>query len=230
MIYGYARISRKEQNIDRQIRNIRKVSFDAVIVQEAYTGTTSDRPKWNALKSALQKGDTVIFDSVSRMSRNAEEGFSEYRALYMQGVEMIFLKEPQINTSTYKQALSGQIEMTGTDVDIILEAVNKYLMRLAEQQIRLAFEQAQKEVDDLHQRTKEGMLSAKLAGKKIGRRKGRGMTEKERKAKHKMLARSSTFGGYLNDTDCMHVLGISRSTFYRYKRELLTNKEQEMQQ
>lgn len=97
-------------------------------------------------------------------------------------------------------------------------------MKPAESKIRLAFEQAQKEVDDLHQHTKEGMLSAKLAGKKIGRPKERCITEKERKAKNKMRQRSNAFGGDLNDTDCMRVLGISRSTFYRYKRELLAHK------
>ena len=53
-----------------------------------------------------------------------------------------------------------------------MEGVNRYLMELAKEQIRLAFEQAQKEVDDLRQRTVEGMLTAKKNGKQIGQVKG----------------------------------------------------------
>ena len=89
------------------------------------------------------------------MSRNADEGFCLYKELYNKGIELVFLKEPHINTSTYKKALESNISMTGTNVDFILEGVNKYLMSLAKEQIRLAFEQSEKEVQDLHQRTKE---------------------------------------------------------------------------
>ena len=45
-IWGYCRISRKQQNIERQIRNIKQEYPEAVIVQEAYTGTKLDRPEW----------------------------------------------------------------------------------------------------------------------------------------------------------------------------------------
>ena len=75
MRYGYCRISTKQQSIDRQIRNIKKEYPDAVILQEAYTGTTTDRPEWNKLYKAVKDGDIIIFDSVSRMSRDAAEGF-----------------------------------------------------------------------------------------------------------------------------------------------------------
>lgn len=225
MTYGYARVSSKDQNIERQIRNIRIEHPDAVIIQEAFSGTTQDRPAWNMLKSRLQSGDMIVFDSVSRMSRNAEEGFSEYQDFFRQGIELTFLKEPHISTSTYKQALSGQIEKTHTDVDVILEGVNAYLMILAKNQIRLAFEQAQKEVDDLHQRTREGMLTARLNGVRLGRPRGRTITEKERKAKNLMMKRASAFGGDLRDSDCMKVIGVSKGTYYRYKRELLNIKK-----
>ena len=70
---------------------------------------------------------------------------------------MCFLEEPHINTETYKKAITTEIPKTGTDVDYILERVTKYLMVLAKEQIRLAFEQSDKEVADLHQRTKEGL-------------------------------------------------------------------------
>ena len=79
MTYGYCRISTKKQSIDRQIRNIQEHDKTANIIQEVYTGTKQDRPEWNKLYKNIKAGDTIIFDSVSRMSRNAEEGFSSCR-------------------------------------------------------------------------------------------------------------------------------------------------------
>lgn len=90
------------------------------------------------------KGDTIIFDSVSRMSRNAEEGFHMYNELFNKGINLVFLKEPHINTDTYKSALQGGIPATGTNIDCILEGINKYLLSLAKEQIRLAFEQSER--------------------------------------------------------------------------------------
>lgn len=104
----------------------------------------------------------MVFDSVSRMSRNAEEGFSLYEDLYNKGIRLVFLKEHHIDTETYKKALSGSVAMTGTNVDFILKGINEYLMALAKEQIKLAFEQSEKEVADLHQRTREGLVTAKL--------------------------------------------------------------------
>ena len=88
------------------------------------------------------------------MSRDAEEGFTMYEDLFSKGINLVFLKEPHINTETYKSALQGGIPTTGTDIDCILEGINKYLLLLAKEQIRLAFEQSEKEVQDLRQRTK----------------------------------------------------------------------------
>ena len=159
MLYGYARISRAQQSIERQIRNIKAEYPSAVIVAEAFTGTTIDRKEWNKLYNKVAEGDTIVFDSVSRMSRNAEEGFKAYEDLYNRGVNLIFIKEPYINTDTFKSAKEKAIPMTGTKVDFILEGINKYLLSIAQEQIIIAFEQAEKEVKDLQQRTKEGIRS-----------------------------------------------------------------------
>ena len=178
-IYGYCRISTAKQSIDRQIRNIKAEYPTAHIVQEAYTGTSIFRPEWLKLYRVLKAGDTVVFDSVSRMSRNAEEGFALYEDLYHKGIRLVFLKEHHIDTETYKKALSGSIAMTGTNVDFILKGINEYLMALAKEQIKLAFEQSEKEVADLHQRTREGLLTARLNGKQVGRKKGVGFETKK---------------------------------------------------
>lgn len=137
MIYGYCRISKAKQAIERQIRNIKAVFPNAYIIQEVFTRTRMDRKEWLKLMKIIKPGDTIVFDSVSRMSGNAEEGFAEYERLYNMGVILIFLKEPHINTETYKKALETNIQLTGSSVDFILEGVNKYLMALAKEQIRL---------------------------------------------------------------------------------------------
>ena len=221
MKYGYCRVSTMKQSIERQIRNIKEKHPDAVIVTDEYTGTTLDRPGWMKLYKKLTEGDTVVFDSVSRMSRDAEEGFEIYQDLYNRGVSLIFLKEPLINTDTYKAALSSGVPLTGTNVDYILKGINQYLMSLAREQIRLAFEQAQKEVEDLHQRTKEGIETARLAGKQIGQKPGIKLTTKKSvEAKKIIEKRSKSFKGDLSDAEVMKLTGLSRNTYYKYKREL----------
>lgn len=221
MIYGYCRISTPRQNIDRQIRNIKASFPDAVIFRESYTGTKLDRPEWNKLYRRLQSGDTIIFDSVSRMSRNAEEGITLYMELYNRGVDLVFLKEPLIDTSVFREAAQRAVPMTGTDVDVILKGVNQYLLLLAEKQIALAFAQAQKEVDDLHQRTKEGIETARRNGKTIGRPAGKTyITKKEKQAMAVIRRTSRDFDGQNTDAEVMAITGLSRNTYYKYKRKL----------
>lgn len=221
MIYGYCRISAKQQNIERQVRNIEREYPNAKIIKEVYTGTKIDRIEFNKLLKIVKQGDTIVFDSVSRMSRNAEEGFKLYQELFDKGVELVFIKEQHINTSTYKKALSNNIELTNTNVDFILDGINKYLMALAKEKIRLAFAQAEKEVQDLHQRTKEGIETARLNGKQIGQRPGIKLTTKKSiKAKEDIIKYSKDFKGSLADVDVMKLIGISRNSFYKYKKEL----------
>ena len=226
MIYGYCRISTSKQSIERQIRNITKEYPTATIIKEVFTATKISRPQFDKLLKIVKKGDTIVFDSVSRMSRNSEEGFKLYEELFNNGTEMVFLKEPHINTSTYKKAISNNIALTNTNVDYILEGVNKYLMSLAKEQIKLAFIQSEKEVEDLHQRTKEGILTAKLNGKQIGQKKGSKLTTKKSiKAKEQILKYSNEFNGSLKDSDVMKLIGISRNSYYKYKKELKANNQ-----
>ena len=220
--YGYCRISTKKQNIDRQIRNIKTDYPDAIMIREVYTGTkTAGRDNWNKLLRTVQKGDMIIFDAVSRMSRDAEEGFATYEVLFYKGVDLVFLKEPHINTEVYKKAIEKGIAMTGTNVDYILEGVNKYLMVLAKEQIKLAFEQAEKEVQDLHLRTREGIETARLNGKQIGLPKGSKFeTKKAKKAKKEIFMYSQDFDGTLKDVAVIKIVGVSSNSYYKYKREL----------
>lgn len=229
MKYGYCRISTRKQNIERQVRNILSSYPDANIVKEAYTGTKfQGRKELDRLLSKLAAGDTVIFDSVSRMSRNAEEGFNLYEKLYNKGVNLVFLKEPHINTETYKKAMDNQLALTGDIVDSILKGINEYLLALAKEQIRLAFVQAEKEVLDLHQRTAEGIETARRAGKQIGQLPGAKLTTKKSiEAKQIILKHNKDFGGNLSNEETWRLAGISKMTFYKYKKELIGEAQKE---
>ena len=164
------------------------------------------------------------------MSRNAEEGFNLYEKLFNQGVNLIFLKEPHINTSVYEEALkSKQINIEiNTDnktmnefTTALFEIINKLLMNLVKGQIKTAFEQAEKEVVDLHQKTSEGMLTAKISGKRVGQPKGSKLvTKKSKKAKEQILKYNRDFDGTLTDSECIKLIGIAKNTYYDYKREL----------
>lgn len=221
MVYGYCRISTPRQVITRQVENISKTYSDAVIVEEIFTGTKQNRPKWKELLKRLKPGDTVVFDSVSRMSRNASEGVQEYLELYDRGIELVFLKEPLINTQTYKSALSNSIPLTGSDIDDILAGVNSYLKKLATRQIELSFQQSEKEVLDLHQRTSEGLRTAKESGKRIGQPKGAKLiTKKSIVAKKIIQQHCKTFGGSLQDKEVAKLAGICLNSLYRYKRQI----------
>ena len=229
-VYGYCRISTGKQNIERQVRNIIAAFPDADIRQEAYTGTKVEgRKEFNKLMKAARPGDTIGFDSVSRMSRNAEEGFALYKDCYNKGIELVFLKEPQINTSTYKQEVAkefGKVETGDSDTDTfvneMLEAVTRYIMRLAERQIKIAFEQSEKEVTDLHKRTKERIETARRAWKQIGQQKGRKLNVKKAgTAKEIIRTHCKTFGGTLTDAQVMELAKVSKPTLYKYKKEIV---------
>lgn len=229
-VFGYCRISTPSQNIDRQVRNIAAAYPTAHIIREIYTGTACQgRKELDKLLHAVQPGDTIVFDSVSRMSRSADEGCALYRELYNRGVNLCFLKEPHINTDTYRQALQrqpGAMPQTGSDatdrfVCGIMDALNRYTADLAAEQIRLAFAQAQKEVDDLHQRTREGLMTARLNGRQIGQQPGRKLNiKKSAPCKEQIKKYSRDFGGTLTDAECIKLIGIARNTYYKYKREL----------
>lgn len=230
-IFGYARVSTPQQSLERQERNIRALYPDAIILSESWTGTEMSRPVWDRLMHRAKAGDTIVFDSVSRMSRTASEGVEVYMTLMNGGIDLVYLKEPHINTTTYKDAIekaklpyiaTGE-KSTDTLIKGIFQAVEQYMEELAKKQIVLAFEQSEKEVLDLRQRTKEGIETARIHGKKLGRPVGSGheiITKKEKEMLPLIKKMSKSFDGTLSDSECMQVLGLARGTFYKYKRKL----------
>ena len=229
-IYGYCRVSTKHQRLDRQVANIKDKFPTATIISEYYTGTTSSRPQWKRLCKMVNARDSIIMDSVSRMSRNAKEGFSDYQTLFNMSVDLQFLKEPHINSSVYKQSINKCLNIsisTGNKaVDEYfsgnMELINKLLMQLAEQQIILAFEQSEKEVSDLHTRISEGMRESAKKGVKLGLNKGTKLqTKKSLICKEIISKHSKSFGGSLSDSEVIKLCGCTRNSYYKYKQELL---------
>lgn len=83
------------------------------------------------------------------------------------------------------------------------------------------FEQSEKEVMDLRQRTREGIQTAKLNGKIPCRKHGAQITTKKSIAAKEVIQKyAKDFGGSLPDTDVMILTGLARNTYYKYKREL----------
>ena len=227
--HAYTRVSTPHQKLQRQITNILDKYPSAIVWKEHFTGTTQDRPVWEKLISTITEGSTIIFDSVSRMSRNAEEGFKDYKSLYERGITLIFLNEPMINTevfeATKKNLLSVSVETGNEAVDNFfkgnIELINNFLMALAEQQIKTAFEQSEKEVLDLHTRISEGIRDAKKNGVKVGLTKGTTLTTKKSIECKKIISKhSKDFGGSLTDIDVIKLCGCSRQSYYKYKAEI----------
>lgn len=228
-IYGYCRVSTKHQSIERQVKNILKEYPAAKLYTESFTGTTMQRPAWAKLLNRVKPGDIIVFDSVSRMSRTAAEGWETYEELFNKGIDLVFLKEPHINTEVYKAAVSRHIDITANTgreaidkyIDGQAKLLNDLMLDLAKEQVQLAFDQAEKEVKDLQQRTSEGM-AASGAGLKISEKKTGEIYNSTiaQNAKKIILKYSKDFNGSLNDPEVIKLAECSRNSYYKYKREL----------
>ena len=240
LTYGYARVSTTHQDFERQIANIKEKYPEARLVTDKFTGTKLDRPNFTKLLKILKPGDTVVFDAVDRMSRNAEEGFRLYRELYEKGVQLVFLKDPLIDTEVYKGVM--QIPNTGNkDLDeTLLRGLNEYLFRLADRQIRIAFETAQYEADMKRGNVKEGIREKKERNEElkrefpetymqhpdytqIGQPKGAKLTTKKSIAAKEVIRKyNKDFGGTLNDIETMIQAGMLPAD---YDKQTITDKE-----
>lgn len=223
MIYGYVRISTKKQSLERQIKNILAYNNETKIINEVWTGTqVKTRKEYQKLKKLVKQGDTIIFDSVSRMSRNAEEGTKEYFDFMDRGIRLVFLKEPYINTELFQEQVTGygSIKTDDKDLEPLFKGIKKTLENLAKKQIVIAFEQSEKEVKDLSTRTSEALQVLKADGKQLGHNKKTLVTKKSIETKEKIKKISKKYFGMLNDKECIETLGITRNTFYKYVREI----------
>lgn len=231
-IYGYARVSTKKQSEKMQMDAIHAFSrIDKMFSEGVFTGTTINRDKFQELvkqvNTDINNGEqvTIIFYSVSRMSRNAKEGIEQYFTWFNMGVELVFLKEHHIDTASYRQAQSKAIEHISTNnqkldkcINGILECLNEFINSKVEDDIIKAFEQAEKEVQDLHTRTSDGMRASGAAEKIATARTGHTFTTiKELKTRISMIECLKEFGGQQTIARFAADRGLSRVTVYKYR-------------
>lgn len=236
-VIGICRKSRANQNIERQVRNILAKYPKARIIKITCSGSKVigykdfEKVIKEVKENKRNKSYKLVFDSASRMSRDSEGGCALYEDLFNHNVNIEFLKEPNINTEVFRTTLNNQIELqakTGNEatdklINTVIQALNDYTIALAKEQIKKVFDEAETELKNIHQRTSEGLLTAKIDGKRVGTPKGTKLTTKKSlEAKETMLKHYKIFGtGTLNATDTMKLAGIDKNTFYKYKRELL---------
>ena len=228
MIYGYVRVSTQQQKTQRQIDNIKSFDSNANIFAEKQSAKDiENRAEFKKLLKKVKTGDTIIFDEVSRMSRNAEEGYNLYMELLNKGIDLVFLKERHIDTKEYKRRTEKHLaKITSSNekldklVNGILDLVAEFEQENLKDNIRLAFEQAQKERDLLIKRVTEGKEKSDLHQ---GRPQGslNQNTEKADHIKKIIKEQSKDFEGKFSDVKIMReYLNVARNTYYKYKKEL----------
>ena len=133
-VFGYARVSTEQQNLDRQIDMLQKYGVD-FIYNEKMTGTKRNRPELEKLLERLTEGDTVVVESLSRLGRSTKDLIWLMETFNSKGVNLVSLKE-SIDTTT----------STGKLLFTLMSAL------------------AQFERDVLADRTKEGLAAARARG------------------------------------------------------------------
>lgn len=198
--FGYIRVSTEEQNIARQIDTMKALGVDERdIYIDKMSGNSLERPKYQALKMVVREGDTVIFDSITRLSRKMDDIKKEYQWFVANGVNLRFLKEPILNTEA------------NTD-DVLKRAISEIVLT-----ILAAF--AEKEREDIRIRQREGIEAAKRRGKYLGRpRKSYElMTKEEKRIFEKEYNKWKA--GEQTAVQTFRKLGVAKSTFYKIVKE-----------
>ena len=153
-IYGYARVSSKEQNLDRQIDQLKKYVKEEYILTDKASGKDLNRPSYVALKGALglRAGDTLVITSLDRLSRNKENIKQELQWFHDHGIRLKILDLP----TSMIEVPSGQEWI----LDMITNILVEVLASIAEQE-RIT----------IRKRQREGIDAAKKKGKHLGRPK-----------------------------------------------------------
>jgi len=155
-VFGYARVSSKEQNLDRQIDELRKyVPNAADIIFEKQSGKDFERPEYKKLRMMMREGDTLYLMSLDRLGRNKIEVKQELENLRATGVNIRILDIP---TTLMDFGQYGDMQRG------IMEMVNNIL-------IEVLSTMAESERRTIRKRQAEGIAAAKARGKHLGRPK-----------------------------------------------------------
>ncbi|HDX9577075.1 TPA: recombinase family protein [Bacillus pseudomycoides] len=194
--FGYVRVSSKDQNEERRIQNMKNLGIeDRDIFIDKESGKNMERENYQMLKRLVRTGDTIVFDSLTRLGRNMNDTLEEFRYYEKHRVNLQFIKEPYIN-----------VNYTGESTnDVIQSAIQKATLTILS-----AF--AEKERIDIKQRQAEGIALARKQGKHLGRPPVE-ITEKFIEAYKEWKSGSITAVGAMKKYD------IKRSSFYKLAKQ-----------
>jgi DNA invertase Pin-like site-specific DNA recombinase len=195
--FGYVRVSSKDQNEERQIENMKYLGIeDRDIFIDKQSGKNMKRENYQMLKRLARTGDTIIFDSLTRLGRSMNDVLEEFRYFEQQRINLQFIKEPFINVENYNGESTN---------DVIQQAVQKATLTILS-----AF--AEKERNDIKQRQAEGIALAKKKGKHLGRPPVQ-ITDQFMEAYREWQSGKITAVGAMRKYD------IKRSSFYKLVKE-----------
>ncbi|PEB38558.1 recombinase family protein [Bacillus pseudomycoides] len=194
--FGYVRVSSKDQNEERQIQNMKNLGIEERdIFIDKESGKNMERENYQMLKRLVRTGDTIVFDSLTRLGRNMNDTLEEFRYYEKHKVNLQFIKEPYIN-----------VNYTGESTnDVIQSAIQKATLTILS-----AF--AEKERIDIKQRQAEGIALARKQGRRLGRPPVE-ITEEFTDAYKEWKSGSITAVG------AMEKYGIKRSSFYKLAKQ-----------
>lgn len=193
--YGYARVSSREQNLDRQILALREyVQDERDLITDRESGKDFDRPGYRSLRDTLLRtGDTLVIKSLDRLGRNKEQVKAELEYFKAQGIRLQVLDLP----TTMLALPEGQ--------EWIREMVNNIL-------IEVLSSIAEQERLTIRQRQAEGIAAAKARGRHLGRPKAAYPENWE-------AVYTAWKSGGVTAAHAMRELGVRKSTFYKLARE-----------
>ena len=188
-VYGYSRVSTKEQNLDRQIVELKKYVDERFIFQDKVSGKDFNRPQYQLMRKVAQKGDVIYVKSLDRLGRNKAQIKEELEYYKNEGVRVKILDIP----TSMMDISEGQ--------EWLMDMINNLL-------IEVLSTMAEQERVNIKQRQAEGIAIAKEKGKYKGRKK----IEVDDKFKS---VYKSWKAGEITATKAMELTGLKRNTFYR---------------
>ena len=152
-LYGYVRVSTKEQNEDRQMIALKEFFVPAeCIYMDKLSGKDFNRPQYRKLLRRLRPGSTLVVKSIDRLGRNYEDILEQWRIITKEKkADIVVLDMPLLDTRCKEKDLTGMFV-----ADLVLQILS-YV--------------AQVERENIRQRQAEGIAAAKAKGVKFGRKK-----------------------------------------------------------
>ncbi|MCM3799781.1 recombinase family protein [Caldibacillus thermoamylovorans] len=199
MIFGYARVSSKDQNLARQIKELEEFGCDRIF-QEKQSGKNFDRPVYKEMRSKMRFGDVLVVHDLSRFGRNKVEIRNEWEALIKEEIDIVVLNMPILDTRKYKD-----LEGVGQLVSDLVLTLLSWMVEEERERIRTA--------------QREGIEIAKKQGKyKGGKKKYHADAKGKDKVIYDRVVQLINQG--VSVLDIHREVGISRNTIYSIKRQI----------